>query len=174
MIRNNLEQFDKNWELFITRVKGQIKKRCQGGTPSFVQMNAILKDCALDWESGDNACGRWLTNLKKEMPEKSELIRQILVEDMHFREDSTMKGMPALLKTVIPVAGAVAGMTISRVAGATTTLQLLSAAGAAVVLTPAMKTIDQQVCDINTSKSLQAYLEQLELYRISVVNILKS
>ena len=174
MSQEHLEQFDKQWSLFITHVKGQVKKRSQKGIPTFSQMNVILKDCALDWDSNDNLCGRWLANLKKEMPEKSELIRQILVEDMHFREDSTLKGMSALLKTAIPVAGAVAGLTISRVAGATMMLQLLSAAGAAAILTPAIKTADQQVRDTNTSKSLQAYLEQLELYRISVVNILNS
>ena len=174
MNRNHLEQFDKHWELFLTRVKGQIKKRCQGGTPSYAHMNAILKDCSLDWESGDNACGRWLMNLEKEMPEKAGLIRQVLTEDMCFREDATKAGMPGVLKTAVPIAGAVASAAISRFTGATMVHQLLWAAGTAAVLTPVMKTVDQQVRDANTCSSTQAYLAQLEMYRISIESILRS
>lgn len=173
MNQEHITQFDKCWKMFVTKLNGQIKKRSQTGMPSYLQMNTILKDCALDWTSNETACGRWLTSLEKETPEKAELIQQILLDDMQFRENPSKKGIPETVKTVVPVAGAIAGLAISHYAGAGVAAQVISTVAPAAVLMPAMKAIDNQVRESNTSKGVQDYLAQLDMYRNSILSILQ-
>lgn len=168
-----IAQFEKHWQMFVTKLHGQIKKRSQAGLLPYVQMNMILKDCALDWTSQDTACGRWLMNLTKADPQKAGIIQKILLEDMQFRENPGRKGIPGAVKTVVPVVGAIAGLAISRYSGAGAVTQMISAVAPAAVLMPAMSAVEHQLRESNTDKDLQAYLDQLELYHSSIQSILQ-
>lgn len=53
--------------------------------------NLILADCIGFWDSGYSEGGRWLEKFEKMYPEKAELIRDILLNDMKFTENSADK-----------------------------------------------------------------------------------
>ena len=169
----HLNEFEKLWTGFMVKLRGQILKRSMDGMPSLKQMNMILKDCALDWVTEETVCGRWLQTYEKEAPEKARLVRQILVEDMHFRECAAQAELPNAAHVVVPVAGAVAGLVLSRALHAGMVMQVASTVVPAVALSPAMKRVDTQLRSKNTQKQTEEYLLQLDMYYRSIRSVLE-
>lgn len=173
MIQTDIEQFENQWKIFETKLKLQLYRRSRDGIASGARMNVILKDCVLDWSSGETTCGRWLMRLQEEEPEKARIVAQILMEDMCFREPVGKKGIPGTLKALVPVAGALAGLVFSRYTGANATVQMISTATPAAMLVPAVQIADSRLFRNQTDAEIRNCLKQLELYRDSVIGILQ-
>ena len=80
--------------------------------------------------------------------------------------------MHGAVKALVPAAGAAAGFGVSHLAEAAMAVQLLCAAVPVAVLLPAMIAVDRKVRQNNIEDTVQEYLEQLELFRRSVLGIL--
>ena len=79
-------QFDRHWSDFQSKLKSRIQMRSQSGALSCPQMNVILKDCALGWDSRGTMWGWWMADLEAQNPDKARIVREILLEDMCFRK----------------------------------------------------------------------------------------
>lgn len=170
----HMKQFNKLWNDFIVKLNGQILKRSADGMPSIKQMNMILEDCALDWVTEETICGRWFLEYETENPNHGRLIRQVLLEDMRFRECEAQPELPNSAHVVVPAVGAVAGLALSRMLGAGAVVQTAAAIVPAVALSPAMKHMDAQLRSKNIQKLTEEYLLQLDMYYRSILSVLES
>jgi len=166
-------QFDRHWSDFQSKLKSRIQMRSQSGALSCPQMNVILKDCALGWDSRGTMWGWWMADLEAQNPDKARIVREILLEDMRFRKIPERKGIHGAVKALVPAAGATAGFAVSRLLEAALSVQLLCAAVLAAVLLPAMLAADRQVHQDNIDAEIQDYLDQLELYHRSIQSVLR-
>ena len=174
MNREYTEHFETYWAAYLRKLEGKIRLHSGTGLPSYTQLNAILRDSALDWSVGDNACGRWLMNLEREAPEKARLIRKILLEDMYFQEEVTVKGMSDTVKVVLPVVGAVAGFGLATVLGQGLIVQAAAAVLPAVVLPGILRSVETTRRNSTTQEAIAKYMQQLELYHTSIRSILSN
>lgn len=169
-----ISEFNRLWDDFMVKLKGQILKRSAEKMPSCKQLNMILEDCTLDWMTGETVCGRWFLGYESENPQKAQLIRQILLEDMRFQECESKQAIPRAAHIVVPAVGAAAGLALSRVLHAGAVMQAASAIVPAVALSPAMKYVDTQLCSKNIQKLTKEYLLQMDVYYRSIISVLES
>ena len=168
-----IEEFNKLWEDFMVKLNGQIMKRSAEKMPSCKQMNMILEDCVLDWVSQETVCGRWFLQFEAENAKEARLVREILLEDMHFQECESQRELPSAAKIVVPAVGAVAGLAVSRALHAGTVIQAASAIVPAVALSPVMMQVEAQLRSNNTQKLTEEYLQQMDVYYRSILSVLE-
>lgn len=173
MRENDIEVFEKNWEQFMTRLRGKIMHYAQRQKLTSSLMKLILKDASNSWDSDKEENGRWLMHYCRQNPQGGELVRRILLEDMDFTEVPERKGNGEILTHVVPVAGAAAGFGISSAMGATTVAKAVFTIAPALLLYPAAKGFSGSVRDRNAEEYIDRYLLQLDKYKKSVVSVLR-
>lgn len=172
MKNNDIEVFEKQWEQFMTRIQGRIMHYAQTQELSYSLMKLILKDVSNSWDSDLDGNGRWLKQYCRQNPQKGELIRRILLEDMGFTEVSKDKDNWGMLVHAVPVAGAAAGFGLSSVLGAGPVIKTVSTIAPALLLYPAARGFGGSVKDRRTEEYIDKYLLQLDKYKKSVTSIL--
>ncbi len=165
-------QFQTYWQEFISYLSAQIIRRGGGQLPSHTQMNMILTDAALDWDSEETVSGRWLRGLQNSR--KGQLIRSVLVDDMHFRPVSERKGLPPFLQYITAIMGGILAFLLTRLLGGWLWLQILLCILAAVLLYPVMVMITKKSAEAAKRLTFTEYLNQLDVYYQSVLSILSS
>lgn len=174
MYSSETEKFDANWNDFITKVKAQIYKRSQGKLPSFPVLQTILDDCKMDWIAEDTKYGRWLLDYSREHPEKGNLIKQILAEDMQFAKRSEKQGVSNTVMIAAPLVGAVAGFSISHMFHAPFLAQAVFTVVPAALAPQVVKSVDAKIGRTNVASETDAYMEQLQKYYLSVKSVLET
>lgn len=167
------DNFKKNWDKFIARLQGQLITQAKSGVFTPASSNLILADCIGFWDSRYSEGGRWLDGFEKEYPEKAEMIRNILLNDMKFEENSVEESKQEYLKYVIPVGSAAAGFAISRIAGANAIVQAVCSIAPAAVAYPVANNVLHAADDNRKKEVIQNYLSQLDKYRASIGSILQ-
>lgn len=165
-------QFQTHWKNFISHLSAQIKQRGGKELPSHTQMNMILTDCALDWDSSETVSGRWLKGICELQPRKGQLIRSILVDDMQFRKVTVSQGIPDFVQILVPVLGAAAAFLIAWLLGAQLWLQIVCAAAAGILLTPLMLILGKRSVEMGKLRAFQKYIGQLDLFYQSILSVL--
>lgn len=173
MRKNDIEIFEKNWEQFMTRLRGKIMHYAQRQKLTYSLMKLILKDALNSWDSDKEESGRWLMQYCRQNPQGGAMVRRILLEDMDFTEVSKEKGNWDILTHAVPVAGAAAGFGISSAMGATSVTKAVFTIAPALLLYPAAKGFSGSVKDRNTEEYIDRYLLQLDKYKKSVISVLR-
>jgi len=131
-----------------------------------------LRDARLSWESDYDENGRWLKKYKEENTEKGKMIYDILLEDMIFTEINSAKGNNEVMNYIIPVVGAVAGFGISSLLHANAIVKAVSTIAPAVLLYATTKSVGMNRKDNSTKQMIDAYIAQLDKYKVSIISII--
>lgn len=169
----DVELFEKYWEQFLIRVKGRMVSQAKKQELTYPLLKLLLKDISLSWDSDVEENGRWLRQYSEENPQKGEMIRQILLEDMEFSEVLSNDKSPAAVNYIVPAAGAAAGYCISSVLHAGAAAKAISTVAPALLLYPSAKAIGENAKNKNQRESMEAYLSQLEKYRKGALSVLQ-
>lgn len=165
------DQFDTQWERFLTTLEGKIISHSANHPITCPHLNILLREARLCWESDYETAGRWLKKVKAQYPEQGKLIHQILLRDMIFQEIPEKAGSSELWNLLIPVAGAITGLTVSSLLHASTLVRVLSTVAPAGLLYGAMKVANPKAAQ--KQRLTEDYFAQLETYRQSVCSILE-
>lgn len=166
------EKFESLWEDFLTLVKGKLISTAQKQTLSTPLANLILTDAAGSWSDNYSVYGRWLQQLSADAPEKSSLIKEILVSDMKFSEIEKKNSLPSYCDYLIPGAGAVAGYVVSHCLSFGKIAQAATILVPAILLYPAVKMFRNNQEEIYKDKDINSYISQLEKFKNSVLSVL--
>ena len=167
------DDFMKNWEKFRTRLQGQVMMQAKKGILNHASLNLILADCTEFWDSDHSEGGRWLNELEKAFPQKAELVRNILLNDMKFTEEADAGSKNGILQLAVPVGSAAAGFSLSKLMGASTLIQAVCTVVPAAVAFPLTKNIVGTLDDNKRKDVIGRYIAQLEKYRLSIESIVK-
>lgn len=165
--------FQKYWEKFSAQLRGQLMNQAKNGTLHNTTAKLALSGSVAFWDDRYAEGRKWLDRLEQEQPEKAQLVQDILLKDMGFQDLEEQKDHSPLLKYGIPVGGAIVGFAVSRFLGSTATTQALWTAGVALVSYPAASGMAGAVKDTAVKRTIDAYMDQLDKYRLSVEGVLK-
>lgn len=167
------EGFEKNWDKFRSRLQGKIMVQINKGVFNLPSLNLALADCIEFWDSRHSEGGRWLDELEKALPDKANMVREILLKDMRFAEESDGGTQNNFLQYAVPAGSAIVGFSLAKVMGATEVIRAVCTIVPAAVAFPLTKNIIS-MADCNKKKEMiKNYLAQLEKYRLSIESILK-
>lgn len=166
------DRFESLWGDFIALVKGKLISTAAKQKLSTPLANLILSDATSSWNSEYDINGKWLSDLKKTNPKEAELVREILLDDIHFEEMDVKGELPLYYNYVIPAVGACAGCAISMYLGYGKLIQAASTVIPAALLYPAVNTFRNRMKETNKDKCIEGYIAQLEKYKNSVISVL--
>ena len=169
---SNVTDFEKYWKKFIVKMKGALIESTKNQPLTYSVASITLSDVAMAWSLDYDDCGRWLAQYKQKEPRKGELVSSILTKDMQFSPIEEKKSFPEAAKLAVPAAGAALGFGISNLLGAGAVIQIVSALVPAVLLYPAMNMVGQSINQKNQVGLMDAYLAQLDKYRLSVLTVI--
>lgn len=172
-MNRDVEQFEKCWNIFLTRLEGRMMTQSKKQTLTYPFLNLMLSDACLCWGSEYEEGGRWLKKYSEAEPEKGKLIRQILMEEMRFSEISVKKDTADSWSYAIPIAGAAAGLGISHVLKAGMAAQAASTILPVVILYPSVKAAGENRSARMKKGMMKEYLSQLDKYRLRVASLLE-
>ena len=166
------DKYESLWEDFLTLVRGKLISTAQKQTLSTPLANLILTDAAGSWEDEYSLYGRWLHQLSIDAPEKSNLIKGILVSDMKFSEVEKKRILPSYCDYLIPGTGAVVGYLVSHCLSFGKLAQTATILVPAILLYPAVKMFRNNQKEIYKDKIINSYISQLEKFKNSVLSVL--
>ena len=169
---SNAINFPKYWKKFSTQLRGQLMTLAKNDTLMDSSANLALSSSIGFWDDCHAEGKKWLEQLEGEDPERAHLVENILVNDIHFEKTEKKKDYNQLFKYGIPLGGAVAGFAISKAIDATPTIQAALTAGAALVSCPIANSTIATSNDNAKNAKIDAYMQQLEKYELSIKNIL--
>ncbi len=172
MTLNNRENFLKCWDKFSKNLRGKILNQTDKQNFSFHVLKLILAEAVTVWENKYDECGRWLIDYSKENPEKGELIKQILLRDMKFTEVTVKKSNSRNAALLASVGVAAAGFGISHFLNAGTAATVAATVLPAIAAYPTVTATTNAVNGKKESNTLDAYMNQLEKFRLSILNVI--
>lgn len=172
MMSTDQQTFEGLWEKFIVRLKGRMLRQSEKQPLDGPVVKLLLMDAALSWDSEQDECGRWLHSYAQDHPEKGKLLRDILVEDMHFTELAPQKELPEALTYVLPLAGAAVGLGAATYFQAGWLVKAAATVGPGVLLYPAVKAVGDSGREKNRRDAIGEYLDQLDKYKQSALSVL--
>lgn len=168
------DEFEKNWEKFTTQLQGQIMTQAQKGVLVHSVLNLILADCVGFWDSKYSEGGRWLDRYETEYPKKADMIRDIFLNDMKFTDEGEKSSDLEALKYIVPVGTAIAGFAVSGFGKAGMLARAACTVVPAAVAYPIATNIVNIKSDDAKENLIQAYMKQLDKYKLSIESILQS
>lgn len=165
--------FECLWEKFIVRLKGKMLRQMAKGALDIGALKLILLDASAGWDSNEEEGGRWLHGYAQEHPEKGELLRNILVEDMRFAEVTYPRVFPQTLEYILPVGGAAVGLGLSSFFQANWKVRAAATVGPGVLLYPAVRAVGEGSREKRRREVMEDYLGQLDKFKESVLSLLE-
>lgn len=169
----NINSFENVWNSFIVKFKGKLLSQSNNGNLNYSEVNLVFKDMVLSWSIKTDMEGKWLADYAFSNPEKGELIKKILAEDMTIKKIDKPK-TPEFLKYIVPFVGAAAGLCISSVCDAGIAVKAISTIAPAVVLYPSANTVLNTLKIRNNENLIEEYISQLDKYKQSIISIISS
>ncbi len=166
------EEFEKYWKKFITQLQGQIMTQAQQGILIHSALNLTLADCVGFWDSKYSEGGRWLDKYEAQYPKKADMIRDILLKDMRFTDEGEYTSKYNALRYLIPAGSAAAGFAISGFSEAGMLARAACTILPAAVAYPITTNILNMKADDEKKELIQAYMKQLDKYKLSIERIL--
>lgn len=168
----NTENFERLWDKFFVGLKGRIMKKAKNQELTYPLMKLILSDAKSDWETEYEECGRWLIGYMQENPAKGRIVREILTDNMSFKEVHKKPDSLGVAGVLAPLAGAALGFGVSSLFGAGIVVKIVSAVVPAGLSFGAVKAIEPKMKEKSLSDLIDGYLSQLEKYKNSVLSVL--
>ena len=174
MSRTYYEQFENLWEIFISKFKGSLTVDFKNQKISYPLLKIALNDAKSSWESRYDEAGVWMANLMEEHPEKGNLVRKILTEDMKFTEFPEKKPLPPYIGSAAGLAGGAAGYFIAQIFTNNWILKGVASAVPFAMIVGAVKVMEKKSASACEQKMINDYIAQLDKYKNSVCSVLQS
>lgn len=172
MDNTDKEKFESLWNDFVILIKGKLITTSNNQRLSTPLANLILSDAVSTWTSEYEINGKWLYGFSEREPQKADLIRDILMNDMKFGDIEMRKELSNGIYYIVPAIGAIAGLSISYLSGASKVIQAISTIAPAILLYPAVKKFGKQQAETNVHRFIEDIMQQLEKYHNSILSIL--
>ena len=170
----HLERFEGLWNDFLMKLKGQMIRKANTGMLTFPTLDLMIASSRNDWISKDTVSGRWLAKYEEENPKKGALIVRILTEDMHFQKVDEKSGVSPIVLYGVPAVGACLAAGVAVLLKATVLYTAAAAVATPAVLYPVMSKISEMTAGNNRDAEIETYIQQLDLYKNAVLDVLKS
>lgn len=166
-------EFNQCWERFITTTKAKLMDISKNSPLKVSGANLALKDSVSGWFDKYDFGGSWLFGLKEDNLDIGNAVENILRYDMVFTEVAKGKGIPDIAAYAIPIGGALAGAGISALTKANALVKLVSILAPAAILTPVMKSVQQNKNSEIDKKLMGDYIIQLYVYKEKILTLIK-
>ena len=176
-----LQTFEKAWQKFETNFKGKLLAKSKAQSLSLSAANLILKEASGEWFSGYGAEGKWLSDYKKECPDRAEAIVAILKHELRLSEneaepattqDTKEQATAPQSKLIAPAAGAVIGAGIGSMIAGPIGAMVGAGGGAALAHNLAKgKSVASGAKDGKTD--LNGYVVQLQRYKKKIISVIQ-
>ncbi len=171
---NSKESFERCWRKFLNRVKGNLLTQKEKQNFAYPVLKLILAEAVTDWENKYDECGRWLLDYCNANPQKGEIIQQIIFKDMKFVEIPPKKDRSKVVGLTASAAAAAIGFGVSSFCDASTAVTAAATLIPAAATFPAVNVAGGMVKAKNDADTLNEYINQLEKYRLSIVNVIEN
>lgn len=181
--------FQKYWDKFEVRLRGQLIQLSQKGILTDSSAELALSSCLEFWEGQYSEGKRWIDKLSDESVEKAESVRSILINDMCFeskiqeekRNDQSQKvknviekakNKEILLKYGIAVGGGLSGLVLSNICGASVPVKAIVTTGAVLLTYPLASNAVSSSNNSFQKEMIEELIGKLNKYKLSVESVL--
>ena len=171
---NSKESFERCWRKFLNNVKGKMLTQKEKKNFSYPVIKLILGEAVTDWENKYDECGRWLLDYCKDNPQKGAIIQQIIFQDMKFTEIPPKKDYTKVVGLTSSVAAAAIGFGVSSFLDASTAVTAAATLIPAAATFPAVNVAGGMVKTKNEADVFNEYINQLDKFRLSIVNVIEN
>lgn len=159
------ESFLKNWERFLTELKGSMLSAADKQPFNSSLASQILADTLFEWKSESNLIGKWLDNLKQSDRKKYEKVAEILFKQVKFEDVKLEPSNQEKILPFVPYGVSVAALGTTCLLHTSIWWKI-----AAVVVPPVVlkKPIDNLIDELqlqNAKDSIPKYISQLDKYK---------
>ena len=182
---NAKEEFQDNWKKFSTQLKGRMLSFNGKTFSSSGYFNELLESEREFWSSNLQEGGRWLKDYSEKNPENGKTISGILCKDMCFMDVDSSNANIIMSKVCRVVLGLAIGFSIVSF-GDSAWIQKLKESFFMESLLPYFfallcgivfyfigMSVDSALQAQNSHKLIEAYMKQLEKFKLSVESILQ-
>lgn len=169
-----MTDFNTIWNDFVSSFKGELINESRKKKLNFDEVRLIFSEHLASWTSEYEAPGRWLRELSRIEPEKGELVREILLTDMHLDEEAASTGASRVWEYAVPLAAAGAGFGAAKFFGLGTLWTACATAVPAVMLYSIMRHNIESSHESTENSAIEGYVRQLDKYKYSVDSALSA
>ncbi len=166
------ESFLKNWERFITELKGRMISFTDKQPLTSSSVSQILADSLFEWKSEANLIGKWLDNLKSSDQEKYEKVSDILFKQIKFEDIKLEPTKQEKILPFVPYGISALALGTTYVLHTNIWWKIAAVAVPPIVL---KKPIDNLIDELqlqNSKDSIPKYLSQLDKYKEAILAVL--
>ena len=181
---NAKEEFRQNWEAFTDNLKGGMLVMLSQADLSFDRIATALEARRELWSSRQLEGGRWLERYSSLSPEKADIVRKVLSEDLKFTQEPERAGAAIALKVLRILVGFILGYVIAKNSPDSWLMRTEMLAdvrgaipfGAATACSIAFYVLglpfDRSLSEKRRRGRVESYLRQLDKYKTSIESIL--
>ena len=167
------EAFNEHWNYFINAFRGKLKRSATKQQLTLPLAKLILTETALMWTSEYELAGRWLSTYCSEHPDKSEQLRQVLIDDMELADAKLSAPLPSWMPIAVAGAGGLTGLAVARYAlSASRWVTAASALVPILILYPTMRQLLNRQAARATSTAINTWVSQLNKNKEQALAIL--
>lgn len=166
------ESFLKNWDRFVTELKGNLFSFSDKQFLSYASASQILADSLFEWKSEANVIGRWLDKLKINDREKYEKVSGILFKGIRFENIEVKSDNNEKLLPYIPYGISVAALGATFVFHSSIWLKVMAAVLPPVLLKSPIEKLQNDLKRQTAKKLIPEYLTQLDKYKTAILLVL--
>lgn len=167
-----VNRFEKLWDDYLVSFKGALMEESQKQSLSYLVAKSLLQDVTLSWTTGYGLNCRWLDQLLKDSPEKGNLVREIITNDISLKEIWVQQDYSEYFKYGVPIGAGVAGFLAGNILGSgalgTVTATIVPIAIAVSLTNSWLKTNKEK----KVEELIDTYVNQLEKYKQSIISVL--
>lgn len=173
-----LEEFRECWGKYQARLKGGMLGLKAAMPPSFATLADIYEARQDFWKDRFEDGGGWLERYHSENPQKGELVKTILLKDMHVEPFTVHAPKIGLSRTIRITCGVGAGYLVNHFYPMSAKIIPTSVAPIATIAVCGIMgyclglPLDSSIADTARRRTIDEFLNQLEKYRLAVETIL--
>ena len=166
------ESFEKNWEEFLTKLKGQMLRQ-KDNNLTLDLLSSVLKEVLASWRSEYDILGRWLIDYTKQNEQKGKEISVVIFEDMKFEEVKIADNSNKKMLDILPWAAAAVGFGASYFLKASQVIQAVATILPPAVLIPLTNNVKNEYAIQKKRNQINDYLTQLDKYKNTIISIIE-
>lgn len=158
------KDFESVWQRFTSLCRGKLVEKSGQAPLTTAAARTAVAAASTVWTDKYDPCGKWLNDLKIKDESKAKRIAE-LMESIEFVDVPCEKTISDLSIVGVTVGGAIAGAGISRAFKAALPVGVASTVLPALVLYPAMKSVQKTQRDNSEKNLVNEFVGQLENVR---------
>jgi hypothetical protein len=164
-----INQFEELWEDYISSFKGSLISQTNNQPMSYHLAKRTLEEVTLSWLSEFDRRGRWVMRLEKEFPDKGDVVKDIIRNDISIKEIASSDSHVSASKYLLPAGLAAVGYFAAKL------LAYNPIKTACLVLIPALISVpilNNHLKNRQKNKEdaiIDSYVNQLNKYKVAIL-----